>query len=135
MKKKIKTLCGLALLAQVICSCSNQNTKSNAGDMPNVPHGPDTPIQQATGTTNDMTHKRTLGDIKFSTSLTRAQVEALWGSPDAVRGSGIAYSAYKLKDGKELWFQFFPKHPYQLLAALIYSPETGEHMQVFDSQK
>jgi hypothetical protein len=78
-----------------------------------------------------MTNKRTLTDIKLSADLTQAGVESVWGKPDGERGSGVAYLAYKLEDGQELWLQFLPEPPHRLRGALIVSPLTGEHKQVF----
>jgi len=47
---------------------------------------------------------RTLDDLIFGPNLTEGDVVATWGSRDFLRGSGIAYSAYRLDDGQEVWF-------------------------------
>jgi hypothetical protein len=61
---------------------------------------------------------RTLGDLIFGPDLTRDDVVAMWGPPDFLRGSGIAYSAYRLDDGQETWFEF-QKESGRLVVAFV----------------
>jgi hypothetical protein len=81
-----------------------------------------------------VTHARKLSDIKFTADMTKDQVAAVWGEPDGKRGFGIAYVEYTLEDGQEVWIQFMLEAPYRLLAAIIVSPQTGQHKILFEKK-
>jgi len=75
---------------------------------------------------------RRLDDIKLSDDSTREQVLALWGPPDATRGSGtgIDFMAYTLENGQELWFVWNLEPPCFGEGAVLIST-TGEYKRLF----
>jgi hypothetical protein len=74
---------------------------------------------------------RRLEDIKLCAELTREQVLALWGPPNAPRGFGVDYRAYILEDGQELYLEFSTAPPCRLHIARLFSPKTGERKSLF----
>jgi len=46
------------------------------------------------------------GDIKFNGNLTKAEVTAKWGLPDANVGFGMVYNAYTMENGEQVWLIF-----------------------------
>src|SRR5437764_5116393 len=69
---------------------------------------------------------RRLDDFRMirAGELTREYVVAIWGPPDALRGSGVDYRAYVLEDGQELWFKWKLGPPRFGHEALLFSPST-----------
>jgi len=102
-----------------------------------ITYGCSKPTQHGEERTPPFTHvtsARKLSDIKFTADLTREQVAAVWGAPDGHRGFGIDYYAYTLEDGQEVRIQFTPEAPYQLLAVIIVSPQTGQLKILFEKK-
>jgi hypothetical protein len=77
--------------------------------------------------TSNNANKRRLNDLKFSADLTQEQVEAVWGSPDGHRGSGIDYFEYTLQDGSEVWLAYLNGvPPHKLMGVLRFIPSSKE---------
>jgi hypothetical protein len=70
--------------------------------------------------TSDKTRRLRLSDIKFDATLTKKQVFAIWGPPDAVAGFGLEYQVYELEDGRKVWLLFAQQEPRPLIKAIAY---------------
>lgn len=55
------------------------------------------------------------GDIDYSTNVTKDQVIAIWGAPDAYAGTNNCFCVYRVKD-REAWLGFEARPPYRLAA-------------------
>lgn len=66
------------------------------------------------------TRKLQLNEIKLSVQLTKEQIFAQWGSPNAIEGSGVEYWVYNLEDERLLWLLFASQSPQPLLKAIIF---------------
>jgi hypothetical protein len=74
-----------------------------------------------------------LDEIRLSVKLTKKQVLADWGQPDAVEGFGVEYVVYKLEDGRTLWLLFASQEPQPLLKAMVFANlSKSEGKTIFD---
>ena len=76
-----------------------------------------------------------LDEIELSVHLTKEQVVAKWGPPDAIEGSGVEYLVYKLDDGRYLGLKFASQEPHPLLTAIITDESKKESKIIFDGMK
>ena len=84
-------------------------------------------------TTPNTARRLRLNEIKLSVQLTKKQVLADWGPPDAVEGFGVEYLVYKLEDGRLLWLLFASQPPQPLLKALLFTNSSDtEGKTIFD---
>lgn len=138
MTSRNPSLCHVVAVAFVIClacamvsSCErNRRTLSNVRE---------TSVQSENHTlgrnpTAVKTETRMcLDEIVLSVQLTKTQMLADWGRPDAVRGFGVEYLVYRLDDGRWLWLLFASQSPQPLLKADVYdSASDTEGTTVFD---
>jgi hypothetical protein len=69
-------------------------------------------------------YRNIFDDIHWSSNVTRDQVIAIWGRPDAYAGTNNFFWIYRVKD-QEAWLGFDTKPPYRL-AALRSMPPTAK---------
>jgi hypothetical protein len=108
---------------------ANPNDSTEPSFIRQVPSGDPT-----TGATRPS--GRQLADIKLTTETTMERVEAAWGPPDAVQGSGTEHWVYALEDGRRLRLWFASQAPHPLLRAVLLPDavsRTGEVL--FDGTK
>jgi len=83
-------------------------------------------------TTPNTGRRLRLDEIKLSVQLTKEQVIAKWGPPDAIEGFGVEYFVYKLGDGRHLGLRFASQEPHPLLSAIITDESKRESKVIFD---
>lgn len=80
----------------------------NPGAVPGgVPSNAMVPVTRVLVNTLEITRRRSLAQLDFTRALGAAEVDAAWGPPDSVAGSGIEHWLYTMADGSVHTLAFY----------------------------